>query len=349
MNITQASFIIEAAIKGQIKARSKGDYRDPECLCPYAVGPAGIGKTTAYTDLVKRNDGWAMFTCSLAQYDAVEFMGIFAKEGDSIVRLKPVWLQAVEELAATNEVVVLLFDELPQSGMANLNVFRQLQNEHRAGEFKLPPNVAIVAAGNRVSDRAGATNLPSHVKDCLLYLPVSVNPDDVVGYLNSVGADPLVTAFCRYRPELLNKVDRDADSNASPRSMDRVSTILSWGLPEALEREAVSGQIGEGNAAEFYGFKPVYEAGANDIDSILSNPDSAKVHEEPSICYAVCSALAHRANEKNIGNIIKYLMRLPHKEFSVFTVKDAFNRNPAIKGTDAFRAFLLSHGKELML
>ena len=93
----------------------------------------------------------------------------------------------------------------------------------------------------------------------------------------------------------------------------------------------------------------LYEAGANDIDSILSNPDSAKVHEEPSICYAVCSALSHRANEKNIGNIIKYLTRLPHKEFAVFAVKDAYNRNPAIKGTAEFRAFLLTHGKELML
>ena len=37
-----------------------------------------------------------------------------------------------------------------------MNVGRQLINEHRAGEFKLPENVVIVAAGNRVSDRAGA-------------------------------------------------------------------------------------------------------------------------------------------------------------------------------------------------
>ena len=193
---------------------------------------------------------------SLAQYDAGELMGIFAKDGDNVIRLKPHWLKAVEDLAAIHEVVVLFLDELPQAPIANMNVGRQLINEHRAGEFKLPENVVIVAAGNRVSDRAGANNMPSHLKDCLLFLDVEADVEDTVAYMNSVGVHPLVTAFIRYRPELLNKVERDADSNASPRSMERLSSIISWGLDETLEREAVAGQIGAGNAAEFW-LRPV--------------------------------------------------------------------------------------------
>jgi len=63
----------------------------------------------------------------------------------------------------------------------------------------------------------------------------------------------------------------------------------------------------------------------------------------------VSAALAHKANDKKIGNVIKYLKRLPHKEFAVFAVKDAFNRNPAIKQTQPFREFLLTDGKQLML
>lgn len=349
MRISQASAIVEAAIDNQLKVRATKGHRDAQCLVPYLQGRAGIGKTTSVTDITKRREDWAHFILSLAQFDAGELMGIIAKDGDKAVRLKPHWLTIVEQLAETHTAVILFLDELPQAPIANMNVGRQLINEGRAGDFKLPDNVTIVAAGNRVSDRAGANNMPSHLKDCLLFLDVEADVEDTVAYMNSVGVHPLVTAFIRYRPELLNKVERDADSNASPRSMERLSSIISWGLDETLEREAVSGQIGAGNAAEFYGFKPVYEAGANDIDSILSNPDSAKVHEEPSICYAVCSALAHRANDKNIGNIIKYLVRLPHKEFAVFTVKDAFNRHPAIKQTQAFREFLLTHGKELML
>ena len=349
MRISQASAIVEAAIDNQIKLFATDNYRDAQLLYPYLNGRAGIGKTCTITGITARRDNWAHYIMSLAQFDAAELMGIIAKDGDKAVRLKPHWLTTVEELAAIHDVVVLFMDELPQSPIANMNVARQIINEHRAGEFPLPKNVAIVAAGNRVSDRAGANNIPSHLKDCLLFLNVEADVEDAVAYLNSVGAHPVVTAFMRYRPELLSKVDRDADSNASPRSMERLSSIISWGLDETLEREAVAGQIGAGNAAEFYGFKPVYEAGANDIDSILTNPDSAKVHEEPSVCYAVCSALAHRANDKNVGNVIKYLKRLPHKEFAVFTMKDAFNRHPSIKQTQAFREFLLSDGKELML
>ena len=192
---------------------------------------------------------------SLAQYDAGELMGIFAKDGDNVIRLKPHWLKAVEDLAAIHEVVVLFLDELPQAPIANMNVGRQLINEHRAGEFKLPENVVIVAAGNRVSDRAGANNMPSHLTDCLLFLDVEADVEDTVA-TNSVGVHPLVTAFIHYRPgcSTRSSVTLTATLRHVPWSVCLPSSV---GAGRDTEREAVAGQIGAGNATEFYGFKPV--------------------------------------------------------------------------------------------
>lgn len=124
--------------------------------------------------------------------------------------------------------------------------------------------------------------------------------------------------------------------------------MMKWGLDAVNENEAVAGQVGRGACAEFMGYKKIHDT-VPDIDAVIANPDSAAISEDPAVCYAVSAALAYKANDKNIGNVIKYLKRLPHKEFAVFAIKDAFNRHPAIKQTQPFRDFLLNDGKELML
>jgi hypothetical protein len=345
MRISQATAIVEASIDSQIKYATGRDAQRP---IPYLVGGAGLGKTTTVTTLSDGKEGWAHYILSLAQYDAGDIMGVIAMDNGKAVRLKPHWLSSVEELADTNKVVVLFLDELPQAPVSNQNVSAQLVNERRVGEFKLPDNVVLVAAGNRTSDRAGTNNMPSHLKDRLLFLEVEADLEDTIAYYNSVGVSPLVTGFLRFRPELLHKFDRDANSCPSPRSWERVDTMMKWDIDPVNRQEAVAGQVGQGACAEFFGYKAVHDA-VPDIDAVIANPDSAPVAEDPAVCYAVSAALAHRANDKNIGSILKYMDRLPHKEFAVFTVKDAINRHPDIKKTDAFRQFLLSRGKELML
>jgi len=345
MRISQAKEIVFQSIKNQIKYRLG---RDAQRLIPYLIGGAGIGKTTVIIDTANMHEGWAYYILSLAQYDAAELMGVIALIDGVAHRLKPHWLNALEKLAGENEIVILFIDELPQAPVSNMNVSAQMFNEHRCGEFKLPDNVVLVAAGNRTSDRAGTNNMPSHVKDRLLFLEIDADLEDTVGYMNENDVSPLVTGFLRFRPELLHKFDRDANSCPSPRSWERVDSIMKMDLSDVNKQEAVSGQVGRGACAEFFGYKAVHDA-VPDIDAVIANPDSAPIAEDPAVCYAVSAALAYKANDKNIGNVIKYLERLPHKEFSVFALKDAYNRNPSIKQTDAFRKFMLNGGAELML
>jgi hypothetical protein len=337
MRISQAKAIVEASIDSQMKHANGRDAQRP---IAYLVGGAGLGKTTIVQQIAE-DRGISLKTVSLAQYDAGELAGWLVNDGDGMKRLRPDWMPKDGE-------GILFLDELPQAPVSNQNQAAMLVNERRIGDHRLPDGWSIVCAGNRTSDRAGTNNMPSHLKDRLLFLEVEADLEDTIGYMNGVGVSPLVTGFLRFRPELLHKFDRDANSCPSPRSWERVDTMMKWGLDAVNETEAVAGQVGIGACAEFMGYKKIHDT-VPDIDAVIASPDSATISEDPAVCYAVSAALAYKANDKNIGNVIKYLKRLPHKEFAVFAVKDAFNRHPSIKQTQAFREFLLSDGKELML
>jgi hypothetical protein len=242
----------------------------------------------------------------------------------------------------------MFLDELPQAPVANQNIAAQIVNERRVGPHRLPEGWVIVAAGNRTSDRAGTNNMPSHLKDRLMFLEIEADLDDTIKYFYSKRIDERVCAFLRFRPEWLHKFDRDANANASPRSWERVSSILSWGLGEVDQLEAISGQVGRPATADFQGFISVYSL-VPDIDKLIASPEDAMISENPAITYAICAALAVRLNSKNAANVLTYLSRLPQQEFAAFVLKDAFAREPAIKQNDAVRKWIMDVGSKLIL
>ena len=227
-------------------------------------------------------------------------------------------------------------------------MFAQIVNERRIGEFKLPDNCAIVAAGNRTSDRAGTNNMPSHLKDRLMFLEIEADLEDTIAYFMAHGIHEDVTGFNRSRPEFLHKFDRDANASPSPRSWDRVSTILGWGLPPVEQAEAITGQVGRAACADFMGYVKLKDH-MPDLDKVISNPDSADLPNDAMVLYATASGLAHRMNKSNAGNVIKYLKRLDQQEFAAFAVKDAVNRDQTLKQSEAVRQWIITDGKQLVL
>ena len=160
------------------------------------------------------------------------------------------------------------------------------------------------------------------------------------------GGHPDVMAYLRARPEHAVKYDRDANANPDFRSWDRVSTILSWNLPPVAEAEAIAGTVGRPTAADFTGFRKM-QANMPDLDSIISNPDSAEVPHDAMILYALASGLAYRMTQGNAGNIMHYLKRLDQQEFVGFCIKDACNRDPEIKKSEAVRQWIINGGHDL--
>ena len=344
MKLSQAKNIVYQSLLSQTNL-SAG--RDALRVIAYLIGGAGLGKTSNVQQIVEENE-WMLYILSLAQFDAAELGGVICLVDGKADRVMPHWLRKLWEMSEKCEVVVLFLDELPQAPVSNQNVAAQIINERRIGEFKLPDNCAIVAAGNRTSDRAGTNNMPSHLKDRLMFLEIEADLEDTIAYFMAHKVHEDVTGFLRGFPQALHEFDRDANASPSPRSWDRVATILDWGLDPVCEAEAISGQVGRARCADFLGYRKL-KANMPDLDKIVSNPDSAEIPRDAMVLYALSAGLAHKMNQSNAGNIIKYLKRLDQQEFAAFAVKDAVNRDPELKNSEAVRQWIITDGKELIL
>ena len=121
-----------------------------------------------------------------------------------------------------------------------------------------------------------------------MFLEIEADLEDTIAYFMAHKVHEDVTGFLRARPEFLHKFDRDANASPSPRSWDRVATILEWGLDPVCEAEAISGQIGRSAYANLKTHMDVYSK-CPDVDKLIANPDTAEIVEEPAIMYALCS------------------------------------------------------------
>ena len=197
MKLSQAQTIVESAINFNMDL---SDGRDAQYIVPYPVGGAGLGKTTMMkqaTANVSEQRGVPM-ECriiSLAQYDPTEIAGwtIPSEDRSHMVRMRPDWMP-------TDGYGVIFLDELPQAIVACQNIAAQITNERRVGPHHLPDGWVVVAAGNRMSDRAGTNQMPSHLKDRMMFLEIEADLDDTLAYFNSMGVDFRVNSFLRFRP-----------------------------------------------------------------------------------------------------------------------------------------------------
>jgi len=232
---------------------------------------------------------------------------------------------------------ILFLDELNAApGMVQASCY-QLVLDRKLGEYTLPEGWAIIAAGNRDSDRAVTTRMPTPLRNRFVHLEFDVDLQDWSEWAIQAGIRPGVIAFLRFRPELLTQPDKDAPAFPSPRSWEFVSRILdsldSQSNP-SIEHEIIAGAVGTAAATELSGFLRMFRALPN-IDAILLNPLQEPVPENAAAQYAVASALARCASDTNFDRLCLYLNRLP-TEFRVLCVRDATLRQPAIRCTAGY-------------
>jgi MoxR-like ATPase len=244
---------------------------------------------------------------------------------------------ATPEFLPQNGTGILFLDELNAApAMVQASCY-QLVLDRKLGEYTLPEGWAIIAAGNRDSDRAVTTRMPSPLRNRFVHLEFEVDVQEWSEWAIQAGIRPEVIAFLRFRPELLSAFDRDANTFPSPRSWEFVSRILDSFDSKAnpsIEHEVIAGAVGSGAATEFSAFLRMFRELPN-IDAILLDPTQEPVPENAAAQYAVASALAHCACDTNFDRICVYLNRLP-TEFRVLCVRDATLREPSIRCTAGY-------------
>lgn len=287
-------------------------------------GPPGVGKTAivaAAAELL----GVRLSVTRVVEHEPVDYGGFPIPDSDGrfVNRLVERWLPQ------EGTEGILFLDELAQATVETQCAAMRVVDH-------LPDGWQVVAASNRITDRAGARQSPTHVLDRFTHLEYDVVREDWHKWAVMNGVHPLVCGFLDMRPNLLFQFDASKQqterTSCNPRSWVAVSEILRHCRPE-LQSEMVSGTVGVGPANELMGYMQI-AAELPHPDTILRDPERAIIPTKPDAQFAVCAALTDRLrtlkpNERH--PLVKYVVRLP-LEFAALAMTDCLTVINAIEG-----------------
>lgn len=232
---------------------------------------------------------------------------------------------------------ILFLDELNAAPPLVQTACYQLILDRRLGDYIMPDGWAIVAAGNRQTDRAGAQRMPSALSNRFIHLTLEPDLQDWTDWAAQHNVAPELIAFLRFRPELLHKYSGEEQAFPSPRTWSFASQILEATPPGAMRDELLNGTIGDAAQSELSGFLRVFDSLPR-IESIFDSPSTTTVPKEPSALFAVCAAVARRTTPRTIQAATTYLDRLPD-EFTAFGIRDMTRREPDLMATTHFTSW----------
>lgn len=230
----------------------------------------------------------------------------------------------------------VFLDEFANATRATMNLALQLARDRKFGTHKLGPNYVIVAASNRVADRAGANQVISSAAARFMHIDLEVDLDDSCMWMLEHNIAIEVVSFLRFRPNLLLDPNPQERASPNPRAWEYVGQEVSkyreesWYTHRMLSA-ASAGLVGPGAAAEFLAFMKVW-ADLPDVQQILAHPETTPVPTDPSTLYALAGALSKVADETNLDKVVVYLERLPSEEFN-FLCMQAIRARHNAQGT----------------
>lgn len=199
-------------------------------IVPFIEGKPGGGKSACAREIVaelKKQFNIAdqqiiEFNPSLR--DPVDVLGIPFKHESGTHN---VWLPP-EEFYNLREGVgycALIIEELTDAPMSMQNPMCRIILDRWAGSVKLSDKLFIIATGNRIEDKSGASRMSTKLGNRLRCLPFDENLDDWIVWARENKIDEVLIKFLQFQPKLLSDFDPTRKTNPTPRSWASVSLI----------------------------------------------------------------------------------------------------------------------------
>jgi hypothetical protein len=308
-------------------------------------GKPGIGKSQIVRQAVALHPGWGIRDIRAALHEPYDVYGIpFIVDGQC--RQAPPSILPREGVDAAEGVLFL--DELPHATPAVQGALLQLVLDRRVDTYRLPKGWRIVAAGNGREHHAGGYKMISALSRRFVNLNLISSIDDWQAWAIAHKVSPIVIAFLKWQPGLLDKDDLRQLAGPNPRAWVEAAGLIESGrLDKEIEREVLAGKLGQGAAGDLISFVQVFRE-LPDPNEIIARPKQALVPTGVSTLYAVCGALAPRVTEQNVGAIFTYSERLP-EEYRMLLVTDCLRYNGDISLTPVFKEYISVHGDSMLI
>lgn len=300
-------------------------------------GPPGIGKSDIVHQIGAQKNAHVI-DIRLSLWEPTDIKGIpyfNANEG------KMVWAQPSElpdaELAEKHEHIVLFLDEMNSAAPAVQAAAYQLILNRKVGQYELPDNVLIVAAGNRDSDKGVTYRMPAPLANRFVHLEMSVSFDDWFEWAVTNKIHPDVVGYLNFSKGDLYDFDPKSPSRsfATPRSWSFVSDFLNDNYDSETLMDLVSGSIGEGLAVKFVAHRKVAADMPNPSDILagkVENLNTSEISAMYSLIVAMCYELSQSVNDDNsdfygqVENFLKFSMKNFDTELVVMAMKLALTQ-----------------------
>ena len=229
-------------------------------------GSPGVGKSQGVREAaacIERETGKTVVITDvrLLLFNPVDLRGIPTANADKTLS---VWLKPmIFQMDESEDIVNILFlDEISAAPQSVQAAAYQITLDRMVGEHRLPENCIVIAAGNRVTDRSVAYNMPKALANRLCHLEIQADPAAWHDWAVQKCLHRFVVGYLAYNPVALMRFEPSGTALAfpTPRSWEMVSNILT-SVSEDIDAvfPLVVGCIGEETARSLRTWSRLYE------------------------------------------------------------------------------------------
>lgn len=223
-------------------------------------GPAGIGKSEAVKETAERlasktGKRVEVTDIRLLLFSPADLRGIPSADAE---RKFAVWLMPrIFDLDPGEGTINILFlDEISACTQSIQAAAYQITLDRKIGEFRLPANTIVIAAGNRTTDQSVSYKMPKALCNRLLHFNVCADYESWKRWAIKAGIDERVIGFTGFdRAKFCAEPGSSDFAYTTPRSWTFVSNILKLLDPERSDpspaHNMIAAAVGADTAVAF--------------------------------------------------------------------------------------------------
>jgi len=224
---------------------------------------------------------------------------------------------------------LIFFDELNLSApLVQASAYQMILNR-QLGEYLIPDGFGLIAAGNRLEDRANIFDMAKPLCNRMGHVQLNPpSPEKWTQWAGPADIDPRIIGFVNAFQSKLFQFNQSTKEKAfaTPRTWEFVSDLIT-GLPstdiEELELR-ISSLVGEGTATEFVAFLRLRDK-LEPITEYFKRPDTIPLPtDDLSLFWALMTSIVEyykmHNTDKTVKSMVKLMKRFP-EEYATFSLK----------------------------
>lgn len=246
----------------------------------------------------------------LAEVKVYDKNGVLVRDEQNVPLTEKVFRWSTPSDLPTDEEsrALVFFDEMSAAPASVQAATYQIILNRRIGNYVMPKDVVVIAAGNRVKDKGVAYNMPLPLANRFTHVTLEVDVDDWKEWaiMNRVHKD--VIGYISFQPGDLNTFNPSVEGYAfaTPRSWYFASELLQeeshdgklidTTLPDDVLSDLVKGTIGEGPGTKFLTYRK-QAANLPHARDVLSGKVKTLNTRAIDVMYALTTALCYELKD----------------------------------------------------